>query len=51
MGESFPTVSSGADITTVSRLLNHSSAVLVTREGKLAGIITDADVAAHVGSD
>ena len=51
MGESFPTVSPGADITTVSRLLNHSSAVLVTREGKLAGIITDADVAAHVGSD
>lgn len=51
MGESFPTVSSGADITTVSRLLNHSSAVLVTREGRLVGIITDADLAAHVGSD
>ena len=51
MDEPFPTVSSGADMTTVSRLLNHSSAVLVTREGKLAGIITDADVAAHVGSE
>lgn len=51
MGESFPTVSPGSDISTVSRLLNHSDAVLVTREGKLVGIITDADVAAHVGSD
>ena len=51
MGESFPTVSPNSDISTVSRLLNHSDAVLVTLEGKLVGIITDADVAAHVGSD
>jgi predicted transcriptional regulator len=51
MGESFPTVSPDADLTTVSRLLDHSSAVLVTREGKVAGITTDADLAAYVGSD
>jgi predicted transcriptional regulator len=51
MGESFPTVSPDSDLSTVSRLLDHSSAVLVTREGKVAGIITDADLAAHVGSD
>jgi predicted transcriptional regulator len=51
MGESFPTVSPDADLSTVSRLLDHSSAVLVTRKGKVAGIITDADLAAHVGSD
>lgn len=51
MGESFPTVSPDSDLATVSRLLDHSSAVLVTREGKVAGIITDADLAAHVGSD
>ncbi|MCX2818350.1 CBS domain-containing protein [Haladaptatus sp. F3-133] len=51
MGESFPTISPDADLSTVSRLLDHSSAVLVTREGKVAGIITDADLAAYVGSD
>jgi len=51
MGESFPTVSPTSDLATVSRLLDHSSAVLVTREGKVAGIITDADLAAYVGSD
>ncbi|MFW5984504.1 MAG: CBS domain-containing protein, partial [Halobacteria archaeon] len=46
-----PTVSPDADLSTVSRLLDHSSAFLVTRQGKVAGIITDADLAAHVGSD
>jgi predicted transcriptional regulator len=51
MGESFPTVSPDADLSTVSRLLDHTSGVLVTREGKVVGIITDADLAAHVGSD
>lgn len=51
MGESFPTVSPNGDLSTVSRLLDHSSAVLVTEEGKVEGIITDADVAAYVGSE
>jgi len=51
MGESFPTVSPEAELSTVSRLLDHTSAVLVTREGRVVGIITDADVAAYVGSE
>lgn len=51
MGEAFPTVGPDSDISTLSRLLDHSSAVLVTRKGRVVGIITDADVAAHVGSE
>lgn len=51
MGEAFPTVSPDSDISTLSRLLDHSSAVLVTRKGRVVGIITDADVAAYVGSE
>lgn len=50
MGESFPTVSPEEDLSTVSRLLDHASAVLVTRRGKVVGIISDADLAAHLGS-
>ncbi|MFP4632564.1 MAG: CBS domain-containing protein, partial [Halobacteriales archaeon] len=51
MGESFPTVAPDAEIPTVSRLLDHSSAVLVTERGKVVGIVTEADVAAYVGSE
>lgn len=50
MGESFPTVSPEEDLSTVSRLLDHASAVLVTRRGKVVGIISDADLAAYLGS-
>jgi len=51
MGESFPTVSPEDDLSTVSQLLDHSNAVLVTKKGKVEGIITDADLAAYVGSE
>ncbi|MDY7081077.1 MAG: CBS domain-containing protein, partial [Halobacteria archaeon] len=51
MDESFPTVAPDSDISTLSRLLDHSSAVLVTHQGKVVGIVSDADVAAYVGSE
>lgn len=51
MAESFPTVSPDTDIDTVSRLLDNADGVLVTEEGTVAGIITDADLAAHVGAE
>ncbi len=50
MGESFPTVSPEEDLSTLSRLLDHSSAVLVTERGRVVGIVSEADLAAHVGS-
>ncbi len=50
MGDSFPTVSPGEDLSTISRLLDHSSAVLVTERGRVVGIISEADLAAHLGS-
>ncbi|MFB6267052.1 MAG: CBS domain-containing protein [Halodesulfurarchaeum sp.] len=48
MSESFPTVSSDATLEEISSLLDHYKAVLVTEEGETLGIITQADVAAHV---
>lgn len=51
MGESFPTVGPDADLDTVSRILDANDAVLVTSAGRVAGIITDADLAAYVGVD
>jgi len=42
--EPFPTVSADTPITPVLSLLQHSVAVLVTRKGSMAGIITKADL-------
>ena len=48
MSESFPTVSRDATLEEVRSLLDHYKAVIVTDEGETVGIITQADVAAHV---
>lgn len=45
MGESFPSVSPDSDISTIITLLENNDAVIVVKEGKVKGIITDADVA------
>jgi predicted transcriptional regulator len=48
MSESFPTVSEDATLEEISSLLDHYKAVMVTESGETVGIITEADVAAHV---
>ena len=44
MEDSFPTVPETACIDTVSSMLNSSDAVLVTRKGRIVGMITNADL-------
>jgi len=46
MGPSFPMVDASTPRSTVSSLLRHSQAVLVTEKGKLTGIISRADLLA-----
>ena len=46
--ESFPTVGRDATVDELRNLLNHYKAVLVTEGGTVEGIITEADIAAHV---
>jgi predicted transcriptional regulator len=48
MSESFPTVSNDATLDEISSLLDHYKAVMVTEGGETVGIITQADVAAHL---
>jgi predicted transcriptional regulator len=48
MSESFPTVSRDATVDELRNLLHHYKAVMVTEGGKTVGIITEADVAAHL---
>ncbi len=44
MGEALPTVSSSTPITLLNHMLNYSSAVLVTKNGKTCGIISKSDL-------
>ena len=44
MEEAFPTVDEESDLTMASALLQYSPAVLLTRKGKLTGIVTKADL-------
>jgi predicted transcriptional regulator len=48
MSESFPTVSEDATVDELRNLLHHYKAVMVTEGGQVVGIITEADIAAHV---
>jgi predicted transcriptional regulator len=48
MSESFPTVSADATVDELRNLLHHYKAVVVTEGGQVVGIITEADIAAHV---
>jgi predicted transcriptional regulator len=48
MHESIATVEPGATINEVDTYLNHKDAVLVVESGETVGIITEADVAAHL---
>ena len=48
MSESFPTVSREATVDELRNLLNHYKAVVVTDGGQVVGIITEADIAAHI---
>ncbi|MFB6299835.1 MAG: CBS domain-containing protein [Halobacteriales archaeon] len=48
MSESFPTVGPSATLDEIGNLLEHYKAVMVTEEGSTIGIITEADLAAHV---
>jgi len=48
MSESFPTVAKDATVDEVGNLLDHYKAVMVTEGGEAVGIITDADIAAHL---
>lgn len=49
MDEAFPTVSEETPLSMVSALLQHESAVLVARKGRVLGIITKADLLKVVG--
>ena len=44
MEDSFPTIPENASIDTVSGMLRSSNAVLVTRKGRIVGMITNADL-------
>ena len=44
MGSSFPTVSKDTKVSTISHLLEQSSAVLVVEQGKVVGVVTQHDV-------
>ncbi|WP_411714516.1 CBS domain-containing protein [Natronomonas sp.] len=48
MRESITTVEPDATLDEVNAHLNHQDAVMVVEEGQLLGIITEADVAAHI---
>jgi predicted transcriptional regulator len=48
MSESFPTIGPGATLDEISDLLDHYNAVMVTRDGQTAGIVTEADLAKRV---
>ena len=48
MREAITTVEPDATLDEVNAHLNHQDAVLVVRDGRLVGIITEADVAAHI---
>lgn len=48
MSESFPTVSRDATVDEIRNLLDHYKAVMVTEGGGTVGIITEADIAAHL---
>ena len=48
MSESFPTVSTEATVDEIRNLLDHYKAVMVTDGGETVGIITEADIAAHL---
>ena len=51
MGESFPTVSKNSTLDEISSLLYHYKAIVVMDSGTTVGIITQADVAAYLGTD
>ncbi|ESS03516.1 MAG: transcriptional regulator, XRE family [uncultured archaeon A07HR67] len=48
MSESFPTVAPDATVDEVRNLLDHYKAVMVTDGGETVGILTEADIAAHL---
>jgi predicted transcriptional regulator len=48
MRESITTVEPNATLDEVNAHLNHQAAVMVVEDGQLRGIITEADVAAHI---
>jgi predicted transcriptional regulator len=48
MTESFPEVSPDNTVDEVRKLLDHYKAVVVTEDGRTAGIITEADVASYL---
>ncbi|MFA9515938.1 CBS domain-containing protein [Halopenitus sp. H-Gu1] len=48
MSESFPTVAPDATVDELRNLLDHYKAVMVTDGGETVGIITEADIAAHL---
>ncbi len=48
MREAITTVESDATLDEVNAHLNHQDAVMVVEDGQLRGIITEADVAAHI---
>lgn len=51
MGESFPTISKTATLDEISSLLYHYKAIVVMDSGNAIGIITQSDIAAHIGSE
>lgn len=44
MGDPFPVIGQDTPINVISSLLQHNSAVLLSREGEISGIITKADI-------
>lgn len=48
MSEPFPTVAPDATVDEIRNLLDHYKAVMVTDGGETVGIITEADIAAHL---
>ncbi|WP_280536520.1 CBS domain-containing protein [Halopenitus sp. POP-27] len=48
MSESFPTVARDVTVDELRNLLDHYKAVMVTDGGETVGIITEADIAAHL---
>jgi Predicted transcriptional regulator with C-terminal CBS domains len=49
MDDSFPTVSEGTPMTSITSIMSGSDAVLVTRKGKIIGMITNADMLKLIG--
>jgi predicted transcriptional regulator len=48
MGDGIHTVGPDASLDEVNSYLNYNKAVIVQREGRMVGIITEADIAAHL---